>query len=55
MLRNMFKIAWRNAIRQKQFTLLNILGLSIGVTACLLIALYVQDERSFDKFHEKGD
>jgi putative ABC transport system permease protein len=55
MLQNMFKIAWRNAIRQKQFTLLNILGLSIGVTACLLIALYVQDERSFDKFHEKGD
>jgi putative ABC transport system permease protein len=55
MLQNMFKIAWRNAIRQKQFTLLNILGLSIGVTACLLITLYVQDERSFDKFHEKGD
>lgn len=55
MLRNMFTIAWRNAIRQKQFTILNILGLSIGVTACLLIALYVQDESSFDKFHEKGD
>lgn len=54
MLRNMFKIAWRNAIRQKQFTLLNILGLSIGITACLLIALYVQDEMSYDKFHEKG-
>lgn len=55
MIRNMFKIAWRNAIRQKQFTLLNILGLSIGITASLLIALYVQDELSFDKFHEKGD
>jgi len=55
MLRNMFKITWRNAIRQRQFTLLNLLGLSIGVTACLLIALYVQDEMSFDKFHEKGD
>lgn len=55
MLRNMFKIAWRNAIRQKQFTLLNIMGLSIGITACLLIALYVQDEMSYDNFHEKGD
>ncbi len=55
MLRNMFKIAWRNAIRQKQFTLLNVLGLSIGITACLLIGLYVQDEMSYDKFHEKGD
>lgn len=55
MLRNMFKIAWRNAIRQKQFTLLNILGLSIGITACLLIALYVQDELGYDNFHENGD
>lgn len=55
MFRNMFKIAWRNAIRQKQFTLLNIVGLSIGITACLLIALYVQDELSYDNFHEKGD
>ncbi len=55
MLRNMFKIAWRNSVRQKQFTLLNILGLSIGITACLLIALYVQDELSYDNFHEKGD
>ncbi|MCE7994458.1 MAG: FtsX-like permease family protein [Roseivirga sp.] len=55
MLRNMFKIAWRSAIRQKQFALLNIFGLSIGITACLLIALYVQDEMSYDTFHEKGD
>ena len=55
MLQNMFKIAWRNAVRQKQFSLLNIVGLSIGITACLLIALYVQDEMSYDKFHEKGD
>lgn len=55
MLRNMLKIAWRNAIRQKQFTLLNVLGLSIGITACLLIGLYAQDEMSYDKFHEKGD
>ncbi|MBO3700411.1 ABC transporter permease [Roseivirga sp. E12] len=55
MLKNMFKIAWRNAKRQKQFTLLNVLGLSIGITACLLIGLYAQDEMSYDKFHEKGD
>jgi len=51
----MFKIAWRNAIRQKQFTLLNMLGLSIGITACLLIGLYAKDEMSYDTFHEKGD
>ena len=51
----MFTIAWRNAIRHKQFALLNILGLSIGITATLLITLYVMGELSYDNFHEKGD
>ena len=55
MLQNMFKIAWRNALRQKQFTVLNLLGLSIGITASLFIALYVLDELSYDNFHEKAD
>lgn len=55
MLANMFTIAWRNAIRHKQFTLLNVLGLSIGITASLLIGLYVMNQMSYDNFHEKGD
>lgn len=55
MLFNMFTIAWRNAIRHKQFTLLNVLGLSIGITASLLIGLYVMNQMSYDNFHEKGD
>jgi len=55
MLRNMLKIAWRNAIRQKQFTLLNVLGLSLGITTCLLIGLFVHDEMTYDTFHSKGD
>lgn len=55
MLRNMFTIAWRSALRNKQFSMLNILGLSIGITASLLIGLYVLDEMSYDNFHEKGD
>ncbi|MFY0593746.1 ABC transporter permease [Roseivirga sp.] len=55
MLSNMFTIAWRNAIRHKQFSLLNILGLSIGITASLLIGLYVMNQMSYDNFHEKGD
>ncbi|MFY0593745.1 ABC transporter permease [Roseivirga sp.] len=55
MLLNMFTIAWRNANRHKQFTLLNVLGLSIGITASLLIGLYVMNEMSYDNFHEKGD
>ena len=49
------KIAWRNAIRQKQFTILNLLGLTIGISTCFMISLYIHDEMSFDAFHEKGD
>lgn len=52
MLSNMFKVAWRNSLRNRQFTLLNILGLSIGITASFLIGLYVLDETSFDNFHQ---
>lgn len=55
MLNIMFKTAWRSALRQKQFSLLNILGLSIGITACLLIGLYVKYELSYDSFHAKSD
>lgn len=55
MLRNMFKTAWRTSIRHKQFTLLNLLGLSIGISTCLMIGLYVQDELSFDSFHQNKD
>ncbi|MBO3700410.1 ABC transporter permease [Roseivirga sp. E12] len=55
MLINMLTIAWRSATRHKQFTLLNILGLSIGITASLLIGLYVLEEMSYDNFHTKGD
>lgn len=55
MLSNMFKTAWRTSMRHKQFTLLNILGLSIGITTCLMIGLYVQDEMSYDNFHQNKD
>lgn len=52
MLLNMFTIAWRNSIRHKQFTVLNILGLSVGITACLLIGLYIQNELKYDQHFE---
>lgn len=55
MFKNMLKMAWRSALRQKQFSILNILGLSLGITTCLLIGLYVQDELSYDTFQEKAD
>jgi len=50
MLKSMFIIAWRNAIRQKQFTLLNIVGLTIGISISLIIGLYVYHEKNYDNF-----
>ena len=54
MLSNYFKIAWRNLIRNKAFTAINISGLAIGIATCLMILLFVQDELSFDRFNEKA-
>ncbi|THU30456.1 FtsX-like permease family protein [Niastella caeni] len=48
-----FKIAWRNLIKHRQFTILNLLGLSTGLACALLIYLWVQDELTIDTFHEK--
>lgn len=55
LIRNMFKVAWRNALRQKQFSTLNLLGLTIGMATSLVIGLYAYDEMTFDTFHTKGD
>ncbi|UCE42306.1 MAG: ABC transporter permease [Candidatus Aminicenantes bacterium] len=55
MLNNYIKIALRNLRRNKLYSFLNIAGLAIGITCCILILLYVQDELSFDRFHEKAD
>lgn len=46
-----FKIAWRILMRHKTFSLVNILGLAIGMAACLLIVQYISFERSYDNFH----
>lgn len=48
------KIAWRLIIRQKLSSLINILGLAIGMAACLLIVQYISFELSFDNFHKNG-
>ncbi len=53
MIKNYFKIAWRNLVKQKQFTVLNLLGLSTGLACVLLIYLWVNDELHVDKFNEK--
>ncbi|QDK77918.1 FtsX-like permease family protein [Spirosoma sp. KCTC 42546] len=51
MLLNYLKIAWRNLRKDKFYSLINILGLTIGVTCGLLLLLYVTDELSFDRYH----
>ncbi|UII23118.1 ABC transporter permease [Fulvivirga ligni] len=55
MLTNFIKIAFRNLLRFKGYTLINLLGLSIGLTVGILIMLFVVNETSFDKFHQKSD
>ena len=55
MLRNYFTIAIRNLLRQKIYTLINVLGLAIGIAFCLLTFLYVRYEWSYDTFHEDAD
>jgi putative ABC transport system permease protein len=55
MIKNYFKIAWRNLVKHKAFSLINILGLSIGISVCFIIMLFVKDELSYDKFNEKAD
>ncbi|MCB0424923.1 MAG: ABC transporter permease, partial [Mangrovimonas sp.] len=52
---NFFKIAWRNLIRNKIYSFINILGLSLGLACAMLIMLYVKDEVSYDKFHTDVD
>lgn len=54
MIKNYFKIAWRNLIRNKAFSAINIAGLALGMSCSLLIILWVQDERSVDAFHKNG-
>jgi len=54
MLNNYLKIAVRNIKRYKAYSTINILGLAVGMACCILILLWVQDELSFDGFHEKG-
>lgn len=55
MFKNNLKIAWRNLIKDKQFTFLNVLGLSAGLACALLIFFWANDELSFDKIFNNGD
>lgn len=55
MFSNYFKIAFRNFLRHKAYTFINISGLAIGIACCIMIMLWVQDELSYDRFHENAD
>ncbi len=55
MIRNYLIIAIRNLLRQKGYSIINISGLAIGLAAFILIVLYVKNELSYDKFHDKAD
>lgn len=54
MFRNYFKTAWRNLVRNKIFSFINIAGLSIGLACCMLIILYNKDEVSYDRFQKNA-
>src|SRR6187401_57087 len=54
MIKNYFKTAWRNLWKNKIYSTINVVGLSIGMAACIAILLFVFYERSFDKFHTKN-
>jgi putative ABC transport system permease protein len=55
MFKNYLKIAWRNIIRHKGYSFINIFGLAIGIACCILIMVWVQNELSFDRFNIKAD
>jgi len=55
MIKNLFKVAIRNFIRERFYTFLNIIGLSVGITVAMLIVIYVNNELSYDRFHTKAD
>ena len=55
MLKNYFKIAWRNLLRNKTSSIINISGLAVGMAVAMLIGFWVWDELSFDKYHKNYD
>ncbi len=55
MLKNYFNTAWRNLVKNKFYSAINITGLSIGLAVGIMVLLWVQNELSFDQFHKKAD
>jgi putative ABC transport system permease protein len=55
MYKSYFKIGWRNIVKNKGLSAINMAGLTIGVASCLIIMLFVADELSFDRYNKKAD
>jgi putative ABC transport system permease protein len=55
MFKNHFKIAWRNIRKNRLYSLINIFGLTIGITCCILIGVYIFDELSYDRFNTRAN
>lgn len=55
MFTNYVKTAIRNLLRYKAYSIINILGLAVGLTACIFVGLYIKQDLSYDKFHENGE
>ena len=55
MIKNYFKIAWRNLIKSKGYSAINIGGLAVGMAVAMLIAFWIYDELSYNKFHKNYD
>ncbi|MES2810091.1 MAG: ABC transporter permease [Bacteroidota bacterium] len=55
MLKNYFKIAWRNLVRNKTYAAINITGLAVGIAVCMVIFIIIQHHTSFDDYHAKKD
>lgn len=55
MIRNYFKITYRNFLRQKVYSFINLIGLAIGMACTILIFIFIHDELSYDSFHTKSD
>ncbi len=54
MIKNYFKIAWRNLMKNKIFSFINIFGIAIGFTCCMVISLYLNNELSYDSYHKNS-
>ena len=55
MYKNYFKVGYRNLIKKKAYSFINIFGLGLGIACCVLIFMFVRDEMSYDNYHEKGE